>query len=300
MKERYWNSLVTSLRHGQCVLLVGQEIPGTSSMGREARAAFIAELGYLVRGVRPPSMDAADSKLSDAPPPINVVLSLREDYLGFLDDAADRIPQIFGHRFRLTPLSVEAAAEAMIGPAGIDDQSFQTKPFQYDPETVATILGYLSKRRSKSVAEKEGYVEPFHLQLICQKIETIAANQQKSSQADLHITMDNIGGEPALQQTLEEFYTQTLGAFPKTSVRRAVHRLCEDLLISPEGRRLSVEEHQICRQLKLSPEILRQLVSSRLLRSDSRSDSTYYELSHDTLSNLCSLQVECEPFCLVG
>src|SRR5262249_23712159 len=129
----------------------------------------------------------------------------------------------------------------------------------------------------------EAYVEPFHLQLICQRIETIAAKQQQGSQTDVHITMNNIGGEPALQQTLEEFYTQTLRAFPKTSVRRSIHRLCEDLLISPEGRRLSVEEHQICRQLKLSPEILRQLVSNRLLRSDSRSDSTYYELSHDTL-----------------
>jgi uncharacterized membrane protein len=265
------------------VLILDQFEELFTLQGREARAAFIADLGYLVRGVRPPSKDATGTKLSDASPPINVVLSLREDYLGFLDDAADRIPQILGHRFRLTPLSVEAAAEAMIGPAGIDDQSFQTKPFQYDPETVATILSYLSKRRTKSVAEKEAYVEPFHLQLICQRIETIVAKQQRESQLDLHITMDSIGGESALQQTLEKFYTQTLHAFPKKSVRRAVHRLCEDLLISPEGRRLSVEEHQICWQLRLPPEILQQLVSNRLLRSDNRSDSTYYELSHDTL-----------------
>jgi hypothetical protein len=220
------------------VLILDQFEELFTLQGREARAAFIADLGYLVRGARPPSNDATYASLSDAPPPINVVLSLREDYLGFLDDAADRIPQILSHRFRLTPLSVETAAEAMIGPAGIDDQSFQTKPFQYDPETIATILGYLSKRRTKSVAEKEAYVEPFHLQLICQRIETIVAKQQQESQAGLHITMDSIGGESALQQTLEEFYTHTLRAFPKTSVRRAVHRLCEDLLISPEGRRL--------------------------------------------------------------
>lgn len=32
MKERHWTSLVTSLRHGQCVLFVGQEIPGTLSI----------------------------------------------------------------------------------------------------------------------------------------------------------------------------------------------------------------------------------------------------------------------------
>ena len=38
MKERHWTSLVTSLRHGQCVLFVGQEIPGTPSIEPSARA----------------------------------------------------------------------------------------------------------------------------------------------------------------------------------------------------------------------------------------------------------------------
>jgi hypothetical protein len=250
--------------------------------GRDARTAFITDLGYLVRGVRP-SVHAADAKLSDTPPSLNIVLSLREDYLGFLDDAADRIPEILDHRFRLTPLSIGAATEAMTGPARIDDQSFQTKPFTYDPEAVTAILNYLSKRRIKSVAENEAYIEPFHLQLICQRIEAIAAKQQQESRADLPITINSIGGESALKRTLEEFYAKTLASFPKKSVRQAVHRLCEDLLISPEGRRLSVEGYQIRRQLNLSAETLQQLVNVRLLRSDSRSDSTYYELSHDAL-----------------
>ena len=38
MKERHWTSLVTSLRHGRCVLFVGQEIPGTPSIEPSARA----------------------------------------------------------------------------------------------------------------------------------------------------------------------------------------------------------------------------------------------------------------------
>ena len=39
MKERHWTSLVTSLRHGQCVLFVGQEIPGTPSIEAGAPAS---------------------------------------------------------------------------------------------------------------------------------------------------------------------------------------------------------------------------------------------------------------------
>jgi photosystem II stability/assembly factor-like uncharacterized protein len=59
--------------------------------------------------------------------------------------------------------------------------------------------------------------------------------------------------------------------------------LCEQYLISPEGRRLSVEERELLRQLKLPRETLSHLVDRRLLRTDRRSDSTYYELSHDAL-----------------
>ncbi len=251
--------------------------------GRDATMAFLADLGYLVRGVRPPSIGSTDLGLSETPPALSIVLSLREDYLGYLEDAADRIPQILDHRFRLTPLTVDAAAAAMTGPAGIDDEVFHTKPFRLDPETVTTVLRYLSEHRTGPVADKAASVEPFHLQLICQKIEAIAEKQQRQFQSDLIITMNSIGGETALRQTLKDFYIKTLGTLYPKRVRRAVRRLCEDFLISPEGRRLSLNEYEIGQQLRLYGETLQQLVNSRLLRSDSRSNATYYELSHDAL-----------------
>jgi hypothetical protein len=250
---------------------------------RDATMAFLADLGYLVRGVRPPSIEATDLELSETSPAISIVLSLREDYLGYLDDAADRIPQILDNRFRLTPLSVDAAAEAMTGPAGIEDDVFHTKPFRFDPELVTTVLRYLSEHRTGLATDKAAYVEPFHLQLICQKIEAAAEKQQPQFQSDLIITMNSVGGEAALRRTLQDFYTETLGTFYPKRVQRAVRRLCEEFLISPEGRRLSLNEYQIRQQLGLYRETLQQLVNKRLLRSDSRADTTYYELSHDAL-----------------
>jgi hypothetical protein len=250
---------------------------------RDATMAFLAELGYLVRGVRPPSIGATDLGLSETPPSMSIVLSLREDYLGYLDDAADRIPQILDHRFRLTPLSAEAAAEAMTGPAAIEDEVFHTKPFRLDPDTVATVLRYLSEHRTGPTSDKASFVEPFHLQLICQKIEAIAEKQQRQFQSDVIITMNSIGGEAALRHTLTDFYLDALGTLYPKRVRRAVRRLCEDFLISPEGRRLSLNEYEIRQQLGLYRESLQQLVNKRLLRSESRADTTYYELSHDAL-----------------
>jgi hypothetical protein len=95
--------------------------------------------------------------------------------------------------------------------------------------------------------------------------------------------MRDIGGEDALKATLQDFYKQEIDALSSRRQRRAARRLCELYLISPDGRRLSIEEHEIHRNLKLSGEILGKLVDRRLLRSDQRADRTYYEISHDTL-----------------
>jgi len=281
----------------------------------EARAAFLSDLGFLVRGVPPsttPRTDVDTNKsgdlhhvLTDAPPALRLVLSLREEYLGSLEECADWIPLILDHRFRLTPLPIKAATEALTGPAAIDDNLLQTKPFTYAPETVTTIITQLSRRSGRPTTIKHtkggggwkglfrrsgrkttyavGDIEPFQLQLICQRIERIAAERQQRTGSALTITMRDIGGEAALSETLQDFYKQEIHALSSRRQRRAARRLCELYLISREGRRLSIEEHEIHRQLKLSGEILGKLVDRRLLRSDQRADSTYYELSHDTL-----------------
>jgi hypothetical protein len=249
----------------------------------EARTSFLSELGYLVRGVAPPDFAEAHRDLSDAAPTVHVVLSLREDFLGLLEEAADRIPQILHHRFRLAPLSLQAAAEALTGPAAIDDPALETRPFRYDPRAVERILDYLSRRRGRALVETARNVEPFQLQLICQRFERTALERQRQSAADVALTIEDIGGEAALRDTLKDFYRRALAAVPGRRERQAARRLCVNYLISPEGRRLSLEESDIKRQLRLSSETLRQLVSSRLLRCDNRADSMYYELSHDAL-----------------
>jgi hypothetical protein len=249
-----------------------------------ARAHFLDQLSYLTRGVRPPaSAPSPADDLSEHPPSVRIVLSLREDYLGFLEEAAEHIPQILDSRYRLAPLDLQAAREAIVGPAGVSDPDLETRPFTLERDAISAILSYLSQRRTTTVAETRRYVEPFQLQLTCRRIEAIATARQKASAPDRPITMADIGGEAALSETLRHFYGDAIRAVPDRRSRRASRRLCEDYLISPEGRRLSLEQDQIGRQLDLSEATLGQLVAGRLLRSEKRSDSTYYELSHDAL-----------------
>ena len=118
-------------------------------------------------------------KLSDTPPPLHVVLSLREDFLGILEEASDRIPQILDRRFRLAPLDRATAAEAITRPAEIKNPNLATKPFSLDPDVVPAILDYLNKSTYAGKGASR-YIEPFHLQLICQRMERVMADKQKS------------------------------------------------------------------------------------------------------------------------
>ena len=265
------------------VLILDQFEELFTLQSQEAREGFLSELGYLIRGVAPPSQPTIDSNASEAPPTIRVVLSLREDFLGLLEEASDHIPQILDHRYRLAPLSHEMASKAITGPAAIESGDISTRAFRLEPEVVTSILDYLTRSAAGPRASAGQHVEPFHLQLICQRIERIAAFKQQATSGEVVISFKDLGGDAALADTLESFYLDAIRSLPARYLRGAVRVLCEQYLISPEGRRLSVEERELLRQLKLPRETLSHLVDRRLLRTDRRSDSTYYELSHDAL-----------------
>ncbi len=249
--------------------------------GQQQREQFLSELSYLVRGVAP-SLPAG-IKLSETAPPMYVVLSLREDFLGLLEEASDRIPQILDRRFRLAPLDRATAAEAITKPAEIQNSNFVTKPFSLDADVVPAILAYLDKSSDGGRKAESRYVEPFQLQLICQRIERVMADKQKKTAENARFTLADLGGEEALAETLSGFYEDAINSLQGYFRRRTGRRMCEEYLISPEGRRLSVDERALESQLGLRPNDLNQLVDRRLLRTDRRADATYYELSHDAL-----------------
>src|SRR5262249_27108976 len=144
--------------------------------------------------------------LGAVPPQISVVLSLREDYVGFLEEAADSIPKILDCRFRLTPLSVTAATEAMAGPAAVENPAFQARPFRYAPDASMAILNFLSRKKTGFSTDKSSQVEPFHLQLICRRVEeTVLARQLQGAQ-DVEVLLDDLGGERNLGTILRDFF----------------------------------------------------------------------------------------------
>jgi hypothetical protein len=270
------------------VLILDQFEELFTLQSEQQRSVFIDQLSYLVRGVQPaqsPSepTGASRAQINVSPPPVRIVLSLREDFLAELDELSDRIPGIFDERFRLLPLTPAAASRALEEPARVEDTRLVSQPFDLDFRAREAILNFLEQRSASSTRKSSSNIEPFQLQLICQLLEKIAEGKQREGSRDqIKITLREIGGESRLRRILRDFYKHQVAAV-SWRYRHGVKELCSEFLISPQGRRLRMEESEITRLLGLRVDTLRTLVDRRLLRSDQTAYGTYYELSHDSL-----------------
>ena len=257
---------------------------------KEARKEFIGQLGELVRG-RSGTPRSAETpalmgqSLDDAAPDVKIVIALREDFLANLEELASEIPAILHNRFRLGPLSLEAARAATIEPARVANEAFQTATFTYQEAAVERMLAFLAKRRLGVEMTTSDEVEPVQLQIVCHYLEEVVRTRQAAEGNDIEIQVSesDLGGEEHMQQVLEGFYDRIIASVRPRRKSGAVQRLCETRLISRSGRRLTEDHEEIARRFKISEELLRHLVDARLLRAEARLGSTFYEVSHDRL-----------------
>lgn len=294
-RRSLWHFMKTLwLRRGnqllQPVLIIDQVEELFTLISDVSRKKFVDQLADLVRGTRPRDAaapgDDREGVLSDRPPEVKVLLSIREDFLANLDEMAGRIPSILRARYRLAPLRVEEARLAIVEPAKIENPGIATPRFEWSDEAVNRVLDFLRQRRSRAKGmQLSDEVEPFQLQLICQHVEELAARGPLKT-----IELKHLGGTRVyakLQGIVAEFYERCLTLACRESrrfgARRRLQRLCEHEFISAAGRRRLCEESSIVRRYRVPAELLATLVELRLIRKEERVGDDYYELTHDTL-----------------
>ncbi len=277
---------------------------------------FIAQLADLARGRLPeavrenyrnqlaalPASNEEARKLEQllyGTPAANVrlVLSLREDYLAFLNNLGKRIPKVFASRYRLSSLTIAQAREAIANPP--QQEVLADQKFRIDEDAIAALLKFLTVQSSSSGVSEET-VGPPQLQVLLSQLE-----KQMREQGRDRITVTDLGGEKGMRQMLSRYYRGILARFPRLRVgpgprrlsglgvvrrvqpmhspRFAVRRLCEERLITAGGNRNSRHEDEIIREIGVAEDDLQQLVDSRLLRREPRLQESFYELSHDSL-----------------
>jgi len=250
----------------------------------DERRSFIAQFGEVVRRHRVAPADEGEDESPLPPPRVKFVLLMREDLLGHLEALAVDVPQIMHRRFRLDGLRPDQAEAAVREPAMLVDHRLITPQFTYTDEAVAGILGFLRTKEERDREVQTSTVDPSQLQIICQHIErSIVPAVQAPPDGLIEITEEHLGGREGLGRIVGDFYRRVLASFPNRE-RHPLRELCERGLISQSGRRLSVEEGQICSQFGVDRTLLFDLVDQRLLRSEPRLGSVYYELAHDSLT----------------
>lgn len=239
----------------------------------EFRNALALEIGALASGVPPARLRRGTSSGS---PVAKVVISLREDYLGELEELSGAIPTLFLERLRLEPFGEDAARQAIVGPARLESREGDdaySPPFEIETAALDSMLDFLKG--------DSGVIEPLHLQLMCRHAEEIAS---RKSAGVVTLTVDDFAGAQRFTAVLESFYRNTLMNIASPAQRKRAALLCEDGLISETGHRLMLEKSQILRQYRLTLDTLDTLCRHRLLIREQRAESVFYEISHDRLA----------------
>jgi hypothetical protein len=210
-----------------------------------------------------------------APIPVRVIISMRADYLSFLQQFRDAIPFILNKTYELSPLNVYSAKEALLKPAQKTGVDFSTPPFRIAEGAFDKIVQELTVG---STIQTTKTVESFQLQMVGSEIERIVIEKRKQNADYQEVILQDL---PDLQNLWGEFYNKAITSLP-TEAQPQAQKLIEEYLVQ-KGRRISLDE-VICLQVLPNPEALKVLVDNRLLRMEANNrQGVSYEVSHDTM-----------------
>jgi uncharacterized protein YjbI with pentapeptide repeats len=285
---------------------------------KEKRTKFIEEFADLVGGHAPRSIredalkrldqisetDPAQAQLQDlaygrSVVDVKALISIREDFLAELEVMKASIPDIFRHTYRLEPLSPAKARDAISKPSQ-QRELLGDNIVEFEPTVIDAMIKFLSSQPIGTVLQSED-IEPVQLQILCRSLFERVFERGRN-----RITAADLGGDKGMRSILLKYYVNVLKKLPPLRFgwntrtwhfsgnnlwlvnfpRVAARHLCESGLILPNGVRNSLEEAFIASQYGVPDKDLAQLVQQHLLRGESRARGRFYELSHDSLTNV--------------
>jgi WD40 repeat protein len=212
---------------------------------------------------------AAIDGLADLPMRgLQLVLSLREDYLGRLRDRARSKRRLLDNGFRVGPLTVAEVTSAMKQAASTGDP-----PQKWAEDELRTLM--LEVRTPGQAESDEAEAQTAYAQIVCR---ALFADRAATSFAD------TMRGQIAAEPILRRYFETTLAELgPRRKVAR---ELLEDHLISPDGSRTLRTEKELAGVLPaadLEP-VLRKLEAAAILHAEQHQGSRYFEIGHDWLA----------------
>ena len=212
-------------------------------------------------------------------PQVSLLLSMREDYIANLDFYVIQMPDRLRTRFRIDLLNYESALEAVKEPAKRADRPFAEGVAE---ELVDNLRRLQSGRRQDEGTRKAtplgNYVEPVHLQIVCQQLwPKIPAERKTILSEDVHAFGD-------VDQALTQFYKTALeNVVHQTDIKeRRLREWFDKSLVTPDRTRGLVYRGATETQ-GLPNSAVHILYQAYIIRTVSRGNDVWYELAHDRL-----------------
>jgi len=266
-------------------LLVLDQFEELFTLGRQSpedrrhTAAVLGELADLVEG-RPPETLAEELEeeperaraLTFGEHRYKVLFAFREEFLPEVDALRDEMPSSIHNRYRLTPMTGDAALEAVIGPGeGV-----------VTPEVAEHIVRFVAAEEDREESQEKDAreplaaleVEPALLSLVCREL-----NRRRLDKGRERITPELL--DTGRKEILTRFYEDSLlGMAPE------VRHLVEEELLTVSGYRDSLAWDNALETPGVTEATLRELVDRRLLRIEETPRGRRVELVHDRLTGV--------------
>ena len=240
-----------------------------------------------------PTLDRSLRLFLSEPIDLRIVVAIRSDRMSLLDTLKDQFPSILYRTYQLKGLTTEQAREAIVQPAGIKHERFQSPRFIFTEEAITKILDELQTQNTH-VYSSEGAkarVEAFQLQILCEHLESEIRNGKIASHDDNSLPTVGLDDLPSMLNLYENYYNRKLSELAPGLQDYAQLVLEEGLLtedaITGEGLRMSVDSRALTSQFNLNDleeDLLEALSNTFLIRAENNSvGGINYEISHDTL-----------------
>ncbi len=207
---------------------------------------------------------------------LGVLFSMREDYVAEVEPYAPLLPTRMKARYRIEPLKVQGALEAVRKPALNAGCPFAPGVAE---QLVDDLRRIKVQRHGKEVIALGPYVEPVQLQVVCNLLwDRLPEQADNSIDAEDVAAMGNVSD--ALLYFYEDVLRQTVAA---TGVsERQLRRWFGEQLITPmQTRGLALRGMETT--AGLPNKAVDFLHDRHLIRSDTRAGARWYELAHDSL-----------------
>ncbi|AUX46457.1 uncharacterized protein SOCE26_079630 [Sorangium cellulosum] len=198
---------------------------------------------------------------------LQVVMSLREDYLGRLRDRARGRRELLDHGFRLGPLTVAEMTRAVCEAAADAGQA-------WDEAHVRRLMLHVrtpGQHEGDEAEVDEAEVEAAFGQIVCRVLWERRASGALSA-----------GAEDA-EEILRRYMDQTLEELGPR--KEAAQRFLEEHLVDPKGNRTLLTEQEALGALPVeAAKVLKHLEHAAVLKAEAHHGSRYFELGHDWLA----------------